>query len=80
MCVMITEIQIIEGGQKRCLLTRGDQIKKNVFLMSDATSNECIAGNGQIPEKSVIQVSTEKNDIKVQYLYVNYLYFEINKY
>ena len=24
----MTEIQTIEGGQKRCLLTRGDKIKK----------------------------------------------------
>ena len=30
MCVMMTEIETIEGGQKRCLLTRGDQkLKKN---------------------------------------------------
>ena len=29
MCVMMTEIQTIEGCQKRCLLSRGDQIKKN---------------------------------------------------
>ena len=28
MCVMMAEI---EGGYKKCLLTRGDQIKKNVF-------------------------------------------------
>ena len=26
----MTEIQIIEGGQKRCLLTRGDQIYKKI--------------------------------------------------
>ena len=26
-CVIMTEIQTIEGGQKRCLLTRGDQKK-----------------------------------------------------
>ena len=25
---MMTEIQTIEGGPKRCLLTRGDQIKR----------------------------------------------------
>ena len=30
MCVMLIEIQTIEGGHKRCLLTRGDQtFKKN---------------------------------------------------
>ena len=28
MCVMMNEIQTIEGGQKRCLLTKGDEIKK----------------------------------------------------
>ena len=26
MCVMMIEIKTIEGGQKRCLLTKGDQI------------------------------------------------------
>ena len=26
MCVMMTEMWTIEGGQKRCHLTRGDQI------------------------------------------------------
>ena len=30
MCVMMTEIKTIEGGQKRCLLTRGN--KKKRFL------------------------------------------------
>ena len=44
---------------------------KNIFLTSDVTSNECIAGNGYIPDRSVIQVSTQKNGIKVQYLYDN---------
>ena len=28
MCVIMTEIQIIEGGQKRCLLTSGDKKKR----------------------------------------------------
>ena len=28
MCVMMTEIQNLKGGQKSCLLTRRDQIKK----------------------------------------------------
>ena len=37
MCVMMTEIKIIEGGQKRCLLTRGDQIKKNKKIKNNAT-------------------------------------------
>ena len=40
-----------------------------VEIYNDVTSNEFIAGNGKIPERSVIQVSTYKNDIKVQYLY-----------
>ena len=40
-CVMMPEIQTIEGGPKRCLLTRGDQIYKknkkklkNIFIGS----------------------------------------------
>ena len=28
-----------------------------IFLTSNVTSNECIAGDGEIPERSVIQVS-----------------------
>ena len=31
MCVMMTEIQTIEGGQKISLLTRGDQITKKTL-------------------------------------------------
>ena len=30
----MTEIQNIEGGQKRCFLTRGDQIYKKLFLLA----------------------------------------------
>ena len=35
MCVMITEILTIEGGQKRCLLTRVDQIyEKKIIIIN----------------------------------------------
>ena len=35
MCNMyvMTEIKTIEGGQNRCLLTRGDQIKKKCRVL-----------------------------------------------
>ena len=39
---MMTEIYIIEGGQKRCLLTRGDQIKKKVTVSFDKLNNTII--------------------------------------
>ena len=45
------------------------QSEKVIYLTSDVTSNECIAGTGWILERSVIQVSTQKHDINVQYLY-----------
>ena len=32
MCVMMTEIETIEGGQKRCLLSRGDQKLKKIIM------------------------------------------------
>ena len=34
MCVMMTEIETIEGGQKRCLLTRGDKKKESKRIRS----------------------------------------------
>ena len=37
MCVMLIEIYTLEGGHKRCLLTRKDQVyekKKKLFLAS----------------------------------------------
>ena len=34
MCVMMTEIQTIDGDQKRSLLTRGDQIYKKIIKKS----------------------------------------------
>ena len=49
MCVMMTEIQNIEGGQKKCLLTRGDQkFKKNIFKQDLFAKGFTDCGTGTI--------------------------------
>ena len=59
MCVMMTEIYTIEGGQKRCLLTRGPKkiyldtviilyVHPEVSIITKQGSTDGRAGNQQV--------------------------------
>ena len=55
----MTEISTIEGGQKRCLLTRGD-LKKGAINKKTVSAHTCCALNNKNYEKIFDFVSLEK--------------------
>ena len=67
MCVIMTEIQIIEGGQKRGLLTKGDQIKKNsLFKKVFVELVKDLIDVDRLRRGSVEQVAQSVGQLRVQ--------------
>ena len=62
MCVMMTEIYIIEGGQKRCLLTRGDQIYKKRDRKKERKKEERRRKEGRQQEK--VNIGRNREEMK----------------